>query len=51
MNALILGAGGFIGTNLTQKLKNLYKITAYDCNISALERLYKLTNGKIIYII
>ncbi|MCI9178908.1 MAG: NAD-dependent epimerase/dehydratase family protein [Lachnospiraceae bacterium] len=47
MNALILGAGGFIGTNLTQKLKNLYKITAYDCNISALERLYKLTNGKI----
>jgi UDP-glucose 4-epimerase len=47
MNVLILGAAGFIGTNLVKKLKDRYKITAYDRNKPALERLYKLANGKI----
>lgn len=47
MNALILGAAGFIGTNLVKKLKNIYKITAYDYNLSALEHLYKLAGGDI----
>lgn len=47
MNVLILGAAGFIGTNLVKKIKDRYKITAYDQNQAALERLYKLANREI----
>ena len=47
MNVLVLGAAGFIGTNLVKKLNKSYEITVYDQNKTALERLYQLTNGTI----
>lgn len=47
MNILVLGAAGFIGTNLVQRLNNTYKVTAYDQNEYALKRLSNLTEGKI----